>query len=81
VSAMRVTITSASQTVLDFDPTSENVLAPTKRSERADAFTASCGALAVIAGLDGYLTPRKSVDVSDLQPSDNITSAIGAVAV
>jgi hypothetical protein len=78
---MRVTVTDTTGTLLDFDPAIENVLAPTKRGERADAFTALCGALAVVAGLDSHLTPRKSVDVSVLQPRDDVAAAIGTFAV
>jgi hypothetical protein len=73
---MRVTIVSRTGILLEFDPAITNVLAPTKRSERADAFVALCAALAVVAGLDSDLTPRQSVDVNALQPPDNVAATI-----
>lgn len=71
---MRVTITEAAETVLDFDPKSENVLAPTMTSERAAALEALCGALAVVAGLEGKLTPREPGGIHSAQPTYNISA-------
>ena len=78
---MRVTIFEAGEAVLDFDAASENVLAPTARGERAAAFAALCGALAVVAGLDSYVAPGQSIDVNALQPTDNVAPSIGTVTV
>jgi hypothetical protein len=62
------------QTVLEYDPESENVLAPTTRSERAEAFEVLCGALAVVAGLESELTPREPSNIDVAQPSDNVAA-------
>jgi hypothetical protein len=72
---MRVTITDVSETVLDFNPSSKNVLIPTVRNERTAAFAALCGALAVVAGLDIHFSPRKSGSVDATQPTDDIASS------
>jgi hypothetical protein len=71
---MRVIVEGAAGTLLDCDSESETVLAPTKRSERADAFEALCSALAVVAGLESELTPREPSNIDVAQPSDNVAA-------
>jgi hypothetical protein len=78
---MRVTLTESTGTVLEFDPAADNVLAPTTRSERADAFAALCGALALVAGLEVKFTPWEPGSIHSAQPTDNIGTTACAVPV
>lgn len=71
---VRVIIKESAETVLEFDPLFETVVAPTTRSERADAFTALCGALALVAGLEVKLAPWKPGSIHSAQPLHNIES-------